>query len=148
MYLANDHLTQLRLNTETPFQKFLSGSAWLLTLGLCVLIYIRSGLLYYDAAQPSLTSTDSNYITSQLERGKNLRIKWFHKNMFVQCPNQKSSLTYFHVTDLFLAFGSLALIKFHFGNWLQSLCILYSCLNHGVRYYENIDLLNMYLVHI
>lgn len=145
MYLANDHLTQLRLKTETPFQKFLSCSPWLLTLALCVLIHIRSGLLYYDAAQPSLTS---NYITSQLERGKNLRIKWFHKNMFAQCPNQKSFLTYFHVSDLFLAFGSLALIKFHFSNWLQSLCILYFCLNLGVRYYKNIDILNMYLVHI
>lgn len=113
MYLANDRFTQLRLKTETPSQKFLSGSTWLLTLALCVLVYIRSGLLYYGAAQPSLTSTDSNYITGQLEGGKNLRVKWFHRNMFAQRPNQKSFLTYFHVLDLFLAFGSLALIRFH-----------------------------------
>lgn len=80
--------------------------------------------MYYDAAQPSLTSTDSNYITGQLEKGKNLRIKWFHKSMFAQCPNQKSFLTYFHVTDLFLAFGSLALIKFLLAT-ISSLSVFY-----------------------
>lgn len=91
--------------------------------------------------QPNLNPSGSNHITEQLE-GKNLKAKWFSN------PIRTSFLTYFHVFDLFLAFGALTLIIFHCGHWVLPLHGLYSDLLLGVRYYKNLDILNMYLVHI